>query len=128
MRRPKHIHTVRAKLADGSLQTYYYHRRTRKRITGPFGSEEFFQSYVEANKVERITDRDTLGGLIQQYRQSRDFKSKAARTRKDYEEQLLLLRDAWADMPLDVMTARAPPSSSASVSASRSRVGLPERV
>lgn len=49
----------------------------------------------------------TLGDLIERYRQSRDFKSKAPRTQSDYDEHLAHLDDIWGKMPLDVLDDRS---------------------
>jgi len=103
----KHIHAVRKRLADGRLATYYYHRRTRKRIVGEPGSDAFLSSYLEAGKRERPPGGQTLGDLIQRYLWSRDYTSKAPRTRRDYEEHLAHLHDIWGSMPLDVLDDRS---------------------
>ena len=57
----KHLHAVRMRLADGGEVVYYYHRRTKKRIFGEFGSSEFLQSYLDAEKRERPIGQQTLG-------------------------------------------------------------------
>jgi integrase len=103
----EHVHAVRARLADGTVTTYYYHRRTRKRIHGVPGTPEFLASYVDAATTERPDGNQTLGDLIRRYRQSRDFAAKAQRTRRDYDEQLALLDDIWGTMPLDVLDDRS---------------------
>jgi integrase len=102
-----HLHTVRMRLADGSEVTYYYHRRTRKRITGEFGSNEFLQSYLDASKRERPIGQQTLGDLIQRYRQSSDYRDKAPRTQRDYDGHLAHLDDIWGAMPIDVLDDRS---------------------
>lgn len=103
----KHLHVVSKVLADGSLKTYYYHRRSKKPIVGEFGSDEFLRSYLEANERERPAGEKTLRDLIRRYRQSSDFKNKAPRTLRDYDEQLAHLDDIWGDMPLDVLDDRS---------------------
>lgn len=103
----EHVHAVRKRLASGRVATYYYHRRTRKPIRGALGTSEFLASYIEAGKVDRAVGSQTLGDLIQLYRQSRDFASKAQRTRRDYDEQLAHLDDIWGNMPLDIVEDRS---------------------
>lgn len=102
-----HIHAVRKRLAGGRFYTYYYHRRTRKRIHCLPGTAEFLASYIEAGKVDRPIGQQTLGDLIQRYRQSRNFKSKASRTRRDYDELLADIDDIWGMMPVDVVDDRS---------------------
>jgi integrase len=103
----EHVHAVRKRLASGRVVTYYYHRRTRKPIRGALGTSEFLASYIEAGKIDRPVGIQTLGSLIQRYRQSRDFASKALRTQRDYDEQLLHLDDIWGTMPLHVVDDRS---------------------
>ena len=103
----KHIHAVRKRLADGRLATYYYHRRTRKRIVGEPGSDAFLSSYLEAGKRERPPGGQTLGDLIQRYRQSLDYQSRAPSTRRAYDHHLACLEDIWGAMPLDVLNDRS---------------------
>ncbi len=103
----EHVHAVRKRLANGTVATYYYHRRTRKRIHGEPGTPEFLASYVEAGKVERPVGSQTLGDLVQRYRQSRDFAAKAARTRESYDVHLAQIAALWGAMPLDVVDDRS---------------------
>ena len=103
----KHLHAVRRRLADGGEAVYYYHRRTKKRIVGEFGSSEFLQSYLDAEKRERQIGQQTLGDLIQRYRRSSDYRDKAPRTQRDYDGHLAHLDDIWGKMPIDVLDDRS---------------------
>lgn len=103
----KHIHVVRKRLSTGSLATYYYHRRTRKRISGEPGSDEFLASYLEAGKCEHRIAEQTLRDLIQRYRLSRDYKSRAESTRRAYDHHIARLDDIWGSMPLAVLNDRS---------------------
>jgi integrase len=85
----------------------YYHRRTRKRIHGVPGTPEFLASYIDAGRVEQPVGSQTLGELVQRYRQSRDFSSKALRTRQSYDEHLAHIAHVWGAMPLDVVDDRS---------------------
>jgi integrase len=102
-----HVHAVRARLADGTVTTYYYHRRTRKPIHGIPGTPEFLASYVEAGKIERPIGNQTLGDLIQRYRQSHGFGKLAQETRRVYDRHLAHLDEIWGTMPLDVVGDRS---------------------
>ncbi len=54
------INAVRARLADGSRATYYYHRPTGTRLRGEPGTPEFIASYAEAEKALARRYTDTL--------------------------------------------------------------------
>jgi hypothetical protein len=62
-----------------------------------------YQARLIGSRLERPVGSQTLGDLIQGYRQSRDFAAKAKRTRRDYDEHLAHLNDIWGKMPLDVL-------------------------
>lgn len=103
----KHIHTVRKRLSDGREVTYHYHRRTKKRIVGAPGSNQFLQSYLDAEKLERPIGEQALGDLIQRYRRSKDYTTKADSTRRSYDNYLAHLDEIWGGMPLDVLDDRS---------------------
>ena len=99
----RHLHTVRRKLADGSYRTHYYHRRTKKRIEGEFGSPEFLVSYAQAEKISREPDEGrSLGNLLHRYRQSVEYAQLSNATRRNYEPILATLRSRWSQLPLSI--------------------------
>lgn len=101
--RLKHIRTAKKKLADGTIATYYYHRRTNKRIHGEPGTEEFIKNYYQASKSAREIREGTVEGLIETFKASTIFSQFRPRTRQDYDKHFLKIIDKWGDMPLEVL-------------------------
>jgi integrase len=98
----KHINTVKKTLSDGTTKTYYYHRRTNRRIEGIPGSKEFLLSYQKACKVERKYAK-TFNNLICNFFESQKFSSLSLRTRGDYHKQRSFIVDKWGNLPLGVL-------------------------
>lgn len=83
------IHTVKKRLANGEVRTYFYPHRGGPRLTGKPGSLEFLKSFEEArNQFNERPSRDTLDDLVGTYLASSDFASKAPRTQRDYRRHL----------------------------------------
>lgn len=100
-----HIHAVKKRLADGRVQTYYYHRLTRKRIHGQPGTPEFLESYRQAASDDG-PPRDTLAGIIHDFVRSPEFSRLAPRTRNDYHQHMADLEGAFGDAPLQALEDR----------------------
>jgi integrase len=72
-------------------RTYYYHRKTGKRLTAAPGTHAFVLEIAELDRLQRpAPERDkepgSLGALITKYRSSPEYKQLADRTRADYEK------------------------------------------
>ncbi len=65
--RLKGINTIRRKLADGTVATYYYHRATGARLTGEPGSSAFLASIAEAETRSKNRLAGTLSGLLKDF-------------------------------------------------------------
>jgi len=76
--RVKGVKRVRAK-----GRVYYYDRKSRRRITAPYGTPEFFQEIEQLRGIAkaRSSSPGTLGGLIEAYRASPEFTGLVPRTR-----------------------------------------------
>ena len=98
----RHINTVKKKLKDGTTKTYYYHRRTNRRIEGIPDSKEFFQSYQQACKFEPKNAK-SFNDLTCNFFQSQKFLSLSLRTRNDYNKQRPFIVDKWGNLPLEVL-------------------------
>jgi integrase len=98
----KHVHTVKKKLADGSVKRYYRHRRTGKKIVGEPGSLEFHVSYEEACKAFELKNAVTFSNLITDFFASQKFKGLSARTRADYCAHRNIIEPEWGETPLAV--------------------------
>ncbi len=99
----KHLHKVQMKLADGSYRTYHYHRRTKKKIEGEFGSPEFLANYAQAEKISREPNEGrSLGDLLHRYRQSIEYGQLSEASKRNYEPILATLRKRWSRLPLSI--------------------------
>lgn len=70
-------------------RTYYYHRKTGKRLLAEAGSAAFYAEVQSLNKMQVKTTRSkpgTWGYLVEQYRQSPNFQNLADSTKKSYNE------------------------------------------
>jgi integrase len=82
--RVKGIKRVRSK---GRI--YYYDRQTGRRVTAPYGSPAFFEEINHLRDIAKVRPKipGTLGGLIEAYRASPEFREQLApRTRSDYQK------------------------------------------
>ncbi len=91
-------------------RTYLYHRATGEPFTQKEGTTEFLEEYLkfEKNQQERSTNwvaPDSLGALIDQYRESDKFKSLAPRTRKDYNKVLDYLEPIRSAIVSEIKTS-----------------------
>ena len=102
--RLKGVNTVRARLADGRLVTYWYAWKGGPRLVGHPGSPEFVQSYEAAYRQTRKADPKTFHAIISGYKQSRDFVELADKTRKDYLQYIARVEEAFADLPLRALS------------------------
>jgi integrase len=99
------INKVRRRLADGRVQTYFYHRATGSRLEGAPGSPEFVKSWQAAQAAIKSTDRSagTFGAWISAYRASADYTDLAPATRRDYSKQIAKIEIEFGDMPLGAL-------------------------
>ncbi len=104
--RLKHIKSTRKALSDGTSVTYYYHRRTNKRIRGEPGTPEFLENYRKASKSDATKNSSILEGLIEQYKRSQDFARLSPKTRRDYDRYLLTIIEKFGTMPIEVLDDR----------------------
>lgn len=99
----KGLYCKKKRLADGSIATYWYHRASKTRLTGAFGSPEFLEAYIRA---ERLTPMgtETINDLIREYLGSPMFtKAKAERTQAEYRRMLNHLDAEFGDMPIKAL-------------------------
>lgn len=100
--RLKGINTVRAKLADGTEATYYYHRATGTRLTGAPGTPEFLASFQSAARTA-AQDRSagTVAWLIRQYQGSPQFTRLAPSTQEIAKLNLKAVEGRWGDTEIE---------------------------
>ncbi|MCF6200198.1 MAG: tyrosine-type recombinase/integrase [Hyphomicrobiaceae bacterium] len=103
--RLKHIKTVKKHLKDGTTRTYYYHRRTNKRIKGEPETPEFLASYAEAAKFEE-RNRGQLAWLITQYKKSSAYISLAPSTKEGDTRWIAEIEEKFGTMPIKALEDR----------------------
>lgn len=101
----EHIHKVDKRRADGGVATYYYHRLTRRKITGEPGTPQFLASYQEA-ELSLVADAGTLGSLAKSFLVSPEFSNLREPTRYDYKRHLTRIVERYGDMPVGALNDR----------------------
>ena len=94
---------VRAKLADGTVATYFYAWRGGPRLPGKPGDPDFIAAYnaaVSARASERPNNGRTLSKILDAYQDSGAFLSLAPRTAKDYKAILTKIGKEFGDFPI----------------------------
>lgn len=102
----KGINSVRKRLADGSVQTYWYAWKGGPRIDGELGTPEFMASYNAAVSQKRAGPEGVLLAVLQAYQTSAEFRSLAERTRADYVRHIRAIEVEFGDFPLGALTDR----------------------
>jgi integrase len=101
----KGINSVKKKLAGGGVATHYYHRATGRKLTGRPDSQEFVDSWNEAEKSLRSSKSSTktFDDLITRFETSPYFDDLAATTREAYVWKLKTIRKRWGTCPVDAV-------------------------
>jgi integrase len=97
--RLKGIHTVRRRLADGSVRVHRYAWRGGPGLSGEPGTEEFVASYVSATTARREAKQE-FASLLDLFERSVEFSKLAKRTQSDYLKHLGPIRAKFGSMPL----------------------------
>lgn len=104
--RLKGLHTVRKRLADGSVATYHYAYRGGPRLEGEIGSPEFLESFNRARRdSSRVDATSVKGTLIRPYVQSPEFSKLSERSKKDYRSQIAKIEKTFGNLPLKALNA-----------------------
>lgn len=99
----KGVHTVKRRLADGSVRVHHYAWRGGPRINAEPGTDAFLAAYQRAyasRMAPPVVDPGTLGAVITRFKRSGDFTSKAQTTRREYAVYLDMIREEFGDAPL----------------------------
>jgi integrase len=104
--RLKGINSVKKRLADGSVKTFYYAWKSGPPLQGELGSPEFIASYNEAIARKVVSPTGTLLSLLQQYQASSDFTARAESTRRSYIALIKRIEKKFSDFPLSALTDR----------------------
>ena len=98
------INTVRKRLADRTIRTYYYHRESGRRLKGKPDTPEFVTSYSQAESLRQKRLEGTCAGLIREFLGSAEFNSDLAEsTQKEYRRLLTVVEKKFGDVPVAVM-------------------------
>lgn len=107
---PKNVKPVRAKLADGTVKVYHYHRATGRRLANDPWSAEGLLEIAALDKAAAALEAKTelhaprsFGQLWIEYRNS-EFPRLRLRTRKDYDLVRDWLGDAIFKVPVRSIT------------------------
>src|SRR5262249_19779455 len=98
--------SVRKRLADGTIKTFWYAWKGGPPLRGEPASPEFVASYNEAVAQKVVPARGTLFSILQQYQASEDFRGLADSTRRSYVALIARIEKAFADFPLAALTDR----------------------
>ena len=102
----KGVHKVRARLADGSIKTYYYAWRGGPQLFATPGTPEFIAQFNEAHAAERQPRRGTLMSAIAQFKASAEYDKLSEFSRRAYLSYLKLIENEFGDMPLSALSDR----------------------
>lgn len=94
------INTIRKRLADGTVRTYYYHRATGAPLNGKPGSPEFLRDYGAAEKLLLDRHAGTFNGLVRDYTLSPEFTKLRDSTKGEYRRMLTKAELKFGNMPL----------------------------
>jgi len=103
------VHKVNVKLADGTIETYYYAWRGKgaPRMHAKPGTKAFTQEYVRLTRErEKASEDGTIGSLIDEFRKTAGYMKLAASTRRDYERQFAMIRLKFEGFPIKAIEAR----------------------
>ena len=104
--RIKGVFATRKRLSDGSIRSYWYHRSSRKRLPGDYGSPEFLKDYLEAQRM-KPEETETFGHLIREYMTSPTFeRNLASRTKAEYRRMLRHIETEFGTMPVKALESQ----------------------
>ncbi len=104
--RLKGINSIRKRLADGTLRTYWYAWKGGPPLSGEPGTPEFIASYNEAVSRKAAPPRGTLLSVLHQYQASEEFRGLADSTRRSYIPLISRIEKRFGDFSLSALTDR----------------------
>lgn len=108
--RIKGVHTVKAKLADGTKKTYYYAWRGGPKVEADPNTEAFALECGKLREAAAPKIVDTLETLIGTFKgpneQNPDWLALAETTRRDHEYAFKLILKEWPQMPVKLTQQR----------------------
>ena len=104
--RLKGINSIKKKLADGQVVTYWYAWKGGPPLRGEPGTPEFIASYNAAVATKVATPQGMILFILQAYQASEDFRELADSTRRSYIPLILRIEKEFGDFPLPALTDR----------------------
>lgn len=104
--RLKGVNTVRKRLADGSVATYWYAWKGGARLDGKPGSPEFVASYHAAVSAKKAMPQGQLRTILDQFQDSSEWRGLAERTRTDYKKHIKHITAEFGDFPIKALEDR----------------------
>jgi integrase len=102
--RIKGINRSVKRLADGTIQVYWYAWRGGPRLSGVPGSPEFVASYNSAIAAKQPVNAKTLQNLVDYFQTTTEFTHGISpRTRSDYLKQIAIIERKWSDFPIKAL-------------------------
>lgn len=98
----KGVHTVRRKLADGSVRVHRYAWRGGPRLEGEPGSMEFMASYNRAIESRKALPPESFAWLVARYKESRAHTSLTPKNRNQEGRLLDRALDEFATAPIRI--------------------------
>lgn len=78
------LNKTTAKLADGTVAVYWYHRSTGTRLEGEYGSPDFIKSLAAAQTKPADRSAGTLSGIIRDFEKTAKWRKLAESTQGEY--------------------------------------------
>lgn len=111
MAKLKGVNTVRKRLSDGSIRTYYYFRATGEQLPGKPGEPEFVAAYAKAASATVTHHHGTLNALIHAWSLSPRWTDPAPpagtgyaeSTRREYRRMLLTIEKRFGSLPIEAL-------------------------
>jgi integrase len=100
------INSVKKRLADGRVVTYWYAWKGGPALRGELGTPEFVASYTEAVARKVAPPQGVLLSILQGFQASEDFRGLAQRTRADYVKHIGVIEKEFGDFPLSALADR----------------------
>lgn len=104
--RVKGVHTVKAKLANGTRRVYYYAWKGGPRINAEPGTPDFWAAYNKIVAARQEHAVGSLGDVIDEYLVSGEFKAVSDSHQRALRSYLGLIRKQFGTMPLRVIEDR----------------------
>ncbi len=106
----KGLHTVKKRMSDGTIKEYYYAWRGGPRLTADPIKDRiaFIAEFNEMRRANAEPEKETLAGLIVQYKSSAAYSELSAVSKRDYDPFLADLSKQFGDMPTLALNEHGP--------------------